>query len=319
MDHIITSIRAASLDRNWYAALALALALPDMCVKASTLGRTSGAKYAQWFDAYVGSRYSSLSGADCYALRCAYLHEARDTIEEQRARQALNAFHFLASSGQIHHQLFEQVLQLDVGIFCEDICQGAEAWKKANGVTNLPSNTLIITEADPAVFAQDISAIESRLRDGIGAYELKTVKDSTETYIYDQAPARLQEGLKGFLLRCGLTYMESLTDDAYIGFDDLGNFMLKGFTRVKAPKALRDDLNAHFGVNSKKVDSFLELPQEEMDVRTMQELKTLFEMTRTHSMKPLKPGEKALLGWDIRMAVPVEFSYKNLGILFYEP
>lgn len=45
-------------------------------------------RYADWFDKYVGHRYKSkigahqeehtfLTGNDCYALRCSYLHEGK--------------------------------------------------------------------------------------------------------------------------------------------------------------------------------------------------------------------------------------------------
>ena len=319
MDHIVAAIRAAISDRNWYAALALALALPDMCVKASTLGPTSGPKYARWFDDYVGSQYTSLSGDDCYALRCAYLHEARDAIEEQRAKKALNAFQFFASSGQIHRQMFGQVLQLDVSRFCEDICQGAEIWKASINMASLSPDTLIITEIDSDSFARNIDDIEARTAAGTGAYALKTMRDVAGAYIYDDAPARLQEGLKGVLLRCGLTFMKSFTDDAYIGFDEAGNFVLRDFERGMAPKAVRDHLAISFGIHPEEIDSFLSLETEEKEMQMMSRLKMLFEATGTHYIKPRAPGERALFGWDTRIESPVEYSYKNIYNSFYRP
>jgi hypothetical protein len=140
MDEFLNAVEAALQARNWYAALVVALVLPDIAgwVEDPTLG--SGDRFSNWFDRYVGKRYESsgseilpphkfLSGDDCYALRCSLLHEGRDDIAHQRARASLERFQFIVPRGGIIHcNQVNKKLQLQVDIFCRDICQGARDW-----------------------------------------------------------------------------------------------------------------------------------------------------------------------------------------------
>lgn len=79
-----------------------------------------------------------LSPSDCYALRCALLHEGRAEITEQRAREALDRFHFIEppKSGMVHCNQSDNVLQLQVDIFCQDIINALRAW-----INDTKSNT----------------------------------------------------------------------------------------------------------------------------------------------------------------------------------
>ena len=85
MDRFTRGVENAVASANWYAALALALVLPDICGKLASPTQASSTRYAGWFDRFVRPRYTRgigpartphvfLSGDDCYALRCAYLH-----------------------------------------------------------------------------------------------------------------------------------------------------------------------------------------------------------------------------------------------------
>src|SRR5262245_11080360 len=109
--HLIESVRYSCLTANWYGALHGALTLPDIAAKID--GRpqkTNGARYASWFDDYVKPKYTAsfaitkggqkhvfLNGNDCYALRCAYLHEGDFDITAHSARDILERFVFVAS------------------------------------------------------------------------------------------------------------------------------------------------------------------------------------------------------------------------------
>ncbi len=81
---------------NYYAALATTLNFPDICGWIVDPTVVSKARYIAWFDRYVAHHYVHcigpdhertvfLSGTDCYALRCAFLHEGREEITEQQA------------------------------------------------------------------------------------------------------------------------------------------------------------------------------------------------------------------------------------------
>jgi hypothetical protein len=152
MKHLVAAIRAALLGQNWYAALGLALALPDICGYVEDPARTSRHRYASWCNAYLvkrytrdvgldGEQYVFLSADDTYALRCALLHEGADDIVNQKARDALDAFVFVAPppNGTFHCNQVGGKLQLQVDMFCEDICACVEEWLAAlpqNGAVN---------------------------------------------------------------------------------------------------------------------------------------------------------------------------------------
>ncbi|MGA4838294.1 hypothetical protein [Streptomyces sp. G45] len=129
-------------EQNWHAALVMALTLPDICGKADAPGGRSGQRYAAWFDRHVGSRYKHrigagreevifLSGNDCYALRCALLHEGSTDTSTHSAREALSRFHF-CTPGQFNNGLhciqINDALVLMVDEFARDVLDAARAW-----------------------------------------------------------------------------------------------------------------------------------------------------------------------------------------------
>lgn len=141
MQHLVGSVRISIATQNWYSALALALALPDICARVDNPLIPSSRRYLEWWEKFVQPRYVRpasrffpetvfLSGADVYALRCAFLHEGREDISEQKAQKALSRFHFVTPSRGmvVHNNRSNDVLQLQVDIFCEDVCEGVERW-----------------------------------------------------------------------------------------------------------------------------------------------------------------------------------------------
>ena len=141
MEHLVSDVRAAVQARAWYSAVGLALALPDICGFVESLpGTGSQARYATWFDREVGPRYSVsrpdgsvdqfLCGRDCYAFRCAFLHQGDFDVMDQRARQAVERFRFVVppAGWTIHNNRTGNVLQLQVSNFSEDVCLSVESW-----------------------------------------------------------------------------------------------------------------------------------------------------------------------------------------------
>ncbi|MET3349661.1 UNVERIFIED_ORG: hypothetical protein ABID57_001333 [Arthrobacter sp. UYEF1] len=146
MQHLTESVRTAVQQSNWYAALGLALTLPDICSRLEAPHiKQSQPRYVIWCNTYIVPGYTSfvgpereehifLSGEDCYALRCAVLHEGRDDIVEQKARQAIDSFNFtlpMPNGNSTHRNLLGNRLQLEVHRFCWDICDGADRWNEA--------------------------------------------------------------------------------------------------------------------------------------------------------------------------------------------
>ncbi len=143
MEYLIKSVELSIHNKNWYSALTLALTLPDIAGKIEYPNLSSGKRYIQWFENYMMDSYKSnigpkrtehifLTGNDCYALRCAYLHEGKSDIVEQRVRDVLEDFEFLIPSNgwKIHNNQKNNKLQLQVDIFCQDILNGINKWLK---------------------------------------------------------------------------------------------------------------------------------------------------------------------------------------------
>ncbi|WP_169801568.1 hypothetical protein [Hydrogenophaga palleronii] len=74
-----------------------------------------------------------LCAEDFYALRCSYLHEGSDVLE-QRARKALNDFHFISpmkDGSLIHMNQSNGTLQLQADIFAMDVAEAVDAWAQS--------------------------------------------------------------------------------------------------------------------------------------------------------------------------------------------
>jgi hypothetical protein len=163
VDNLYKAIESAIANKNWYAALFIALSIPDICGHIESPTEKSQARYEQWFEKYMLTKYSSvnnwdkslyiyLSPSDCYALRCALLHEGRDNITEQRAREALDRFHFIEPPPNTirHCNQINNVLQLQVDIFCRDILEGLTQWHRdIQGITCLEQQINAIFKVYP--------------------------------------------------------------------------------------------------------------------------------------------------------------------------
>jgi len=139
------SILISLETHNWYSALFVALTLPDICGKYQyPKVKGSGKRYSLWFDKYLLHLYTMtfrdetqvfLSGDDCYALRCSFLHEGSSEITHQNAREVLNNYMFVypvQNSFPTHNNFLTingtKTLQLQVDIFCKEICDAVETW-----------------------------------------------------------------------------------------------------------------------------------------------------------------------------------------------
>jgi hypothetical protein len=142
MDRFTKSIKQSLRDKNWYAALALSLAIPDISANIENPEAGSKARYVDWYNRFVKKKYTGhvgpdreehifLCGEDCYALRCSLLHEGSNDITEQRAQEVLNKFHFVVppkNGNVIHMNQYGNALQLQIDVFCEDICNAVSRW-----------------------------------------------------------------------------------------------------------------------------------------------------------------------------------------------
>lgn len=104
MERFVSAIRMSAQSQNWYAALFMALAMPDICSKLEQPeSGSSGPRYKSWFEKYLlpvnttesmGHRVVFMTPGDCWALRCSLLHEGSDDVGEQRAKETVSRFRF---------------------------------------------------------------------------------------------------------------------------------------------------------------------------------------------------------------------------------
>ncbi len=140
MERFTKAIEKSIEHENFYSALILALTLPDICGRLSHphLAKKSQKRYEEWFDKYLLQYYKRslrseeiifMSGGDCYALRCALLHEGRDDIASQRARRKVISKFAFSTTGA-HCCKIDGLLILNVQVFCFQICQGVKTWNE---------------------------------------------------------------------------------------------------------------------------------------------------------------------------------------------
>ena len=136
MEPLISSIRKSLADRNFYAGIFIALTLPDICGKIENPSLQSSVRYTGWFDKYLNTKYGGfMSGTECYALRCALLHEGSTDVTQQRAKEILEFFVFIDDGSHkivfkncMFNGMRKSFLELSAKQFCLDICTGVEMW-----------------------------------------------------------------------------------------------------------------------------------------------------------------------------------------------
>ena len=145
MNRFVTAVRNSISEKNWLAALAMALTLPDICANIEGTEGKPAEKYKTWFDKnlkhiYLGGAAGQeplLSGSDCYALRCSYLHDGSESPgDHHKARQVIKRYHFREPDFFMHRNRINDTLQLRVDLFCEEICTAVEQWENSLLVTS---------------------------------------------------------------------------------------------------------------------------------------------------------------------------------------
>lgn len=140
MENFTNALQQTIAAENWYAAITLALTLPDICGSIDNPGKNnSQLRYAAWFEKWVGNKYKIelgetkhvfMTGNDCYALRCAILHQGVDDLAGHKAREKVERFIFHHSKAIIMHCCVQdKKLLVDIPTFCNDIIDGVVAWE----------------------------------------------------------------------------------------------------------------------------------------------------------------------------------------------
>jgi len=167
IDRYLDSIIKSLESKNWYAALFMALVIPDICGALEHPNEKSGVRYVNWYNKYMLPKYSSimgplqelhvfLSGDDCYALRCSLLHEGTGDIGKQTISKILESVHFNEPSdkgGMLHCNQYKNVLQLQVDIFCNDLISAAHQWlSDVQGDADIQARMQLLSKIHPAFY-----------------------------------------------------------------------------------------------------------------------------------------------------------------------
>jgi hypothetical protein len=173
MQHLVQGVREAVAREGWYAALALALTLPDTC--AAIEGHPQGRqRYIAWAERYARPHFSAIDGTpflrsdELYRLRNAFLHAGTFEVDEHDPQQpdlATAMFEVLnqvrlfvpavATSRQIGRTPASARTHYSTGVpdFCEAICRAVEDWLTAtrdNAVVRAAVERMLrITFIDP--------------------------------------------------------------------------------------------------------------------------------------------------------------------------
>jgi hypothetical protein len=134
LEPVLTDIEKCLAAGLWHAALALTLSLPDIC---SVLEmppdkkRAGKDRYAAWFDKNM-SRYStSLTGMDCYRIRCGVLHRGEFGHPQSRFDRVIFTLpaNVRMERSTIHYTGgVLNALQLDLVWFCQAMTKAVRAW-----------------------------------------------------------------------------------------------------------------------------------------------------------------------------------------------
>lgn len=145
MKEILLSLQQSVDDKNWYGALIIALTIPDICSKLENPKENTNKRYPKWFDKYINLNYKKhLSGNDCYALRCSYLHQGSHIIEGQPISEVISKFSFSPEGSHLCSFINietgskddgKNICHLSVKSFCEDLISSSENW-----LTDIESN-----------------------------------------------------------------------------------------------------------------------------------------------------------------------------------
>lgn len=133
IDRYTDAIRTSIRHRNWFGAIFLALAMPDICATLEDPTQPKvGYRYEKWFNTYISNRFdqNGFNSKDCYLLRCAALHQG---VADFKNASSKIRFTNPAVGGTFHNNMMvvkeENLLVLQADIFCEDFCVAVEYWK----------------------------------------------------------------------------------------------------------------------------------------------------------------------------------------------
>lgn len=327
MYHLVKAINKAIDDENWYAALTLSLTLPDICTKYSDPTLPGKVKYPKWFDEYMNPEYKSrVSGLDCYALRCAFLHEGTGLVSIQEERKLLNGFVFIASKEKNAHLNYgDGILQLDLITFCQDICNAVEKWMldiHPDLFSHKVLSILVPEPGDRIIVGDGVKVIQPDGRERWGlAYERK--KDDSTSSLgnmpseFTEKLEEVAEGLKRVFLLHGIAMMLPQNNQAYIGVVGSNDFMISQIHIGRIDKEFQTMGIEALGLELEGIDEIRDMSYQDYISSLNTSMQQLFDTLKLHSLVPL--DDTAIVGWDVREENMTAFSLKGFRVNWIIP
>tara|TARA_R110002033_G_scaffold105115_1_gene152476 strand:+ start:265 stop:777 length:513 start_codon:yes stop_codon:yes gene_type:complete len=134
MEELIKELKMAIENKLYFISMNTALLIPDICsALQSSNGQTTGKKYANWFNEYLGEKYNDiLLGSDIWKLRCASLHQGKYNSEFDSFDKII----FQPSGNMVMHRfrmtdiggIKGTAILLNIEIFITDIMTAYEEW-----------------------------------------------------------------------------------------------------------------------------------------------------------------------------------------------
>ena len=153
----VNDIRRSLENKCYYSALALTLALPDICGYVEYPEKNVFERYTEWYDEHIGNNLSKLnegfddnhpwlSGEMVYNLRNTYLHQGEPRIVPEKVKEPsnqLDRFLLVLGDGTIVNQmtfnlasadgsLDYKMISIDITYLCELICVNALQYYEEN-------------------------------------------------------------------------------------------------------------------------------------------------------------------------------------------
>ena len=148
VDVYTNDIRNALKNKCYFSALALSLALPDICGSVEFPNESVYERYVGWYDKYVGD--SNIGNAPClsgelvYNLRNTFLHQGWPTVLADKVKEEANqldGFMLVLGDGrkiwsfscsvQVGPVNYRKIM-IDVTYLCETLCDCADVYYKQN-------------------------------------------------------------------------------------------------------------------------------------------------------------------------------------------
>jgi hypothetical protein len=169
IDKFVDAARQCIESKNWYAALTLALTLPDICSSLEDPGPGKVFKrYVGWCRKYLEPKFTRdignppksmtfLSAEDCLHARNSIVHEGSPIVDNKK-RVKIDRFEFFSDGSHMNYvgdRTYNGIpqpryLQLRVDLFCEAIFLAVSDWK-----TDVAGNAKIQNEMNKLLKIND--------------------------------------------------------------------------------------------------------------------------------------------------------------------